>query len=172
MLALGGCFSLEVAIDGYGNFAIQFSHAGTGVENFYVGVPCYGGVSETASFMWEANSIYDLEEQTMINYGMDKGFGASISGDVILMPEAENVIGGVSVSKGVGTLLDSHVYSANTKNLVTYNVHNNEFNFGNPKNKIRGNITKTAKTTATNKFCTYCGKPIGNKPWQCSGGWM
>lgn len=124
---------------------MQLTTSGLNAQNPYGGVSLFAEAAASVSYMWEAESVYTLEEETAVNFGGSVGAGTSYGGDIIFTPEADLPVGGFSATVGKGIGIDMHTYKAETVNLVTYNYITNEWNTSGAK-KVWNKITNNTQT--------------------------
>lgn len=92
------------------------------------------------------------------------------------LTNTQNLSMGFLFSGGVGVGADIHINRPETTTMAVYNINTGELNVRGPitgkklciyskeKNYPKGSSKKQ-------RTCRSCGRPIGNKPWECSGGW-
>ena len=97
----------SLVIDDKRNIGVQLSYAGTSAENFYCGI-CDAGMGVTASYIWDAETIYDLEGYS-VQAGASAGGGFYGGLDVIWLDGTEKPVSGVSATFGAGVGVDMHV---------------------------------------------------------------
>ena len=176
-LIWGISYQRAIAIDGEGNIAFQFTKTGHSFENLDVGVSCNASIGGTFSWLWDdSHNVYTFEKG-MTCAGASGGPAWYIGADAIWLDEYTEPINGLSILGGVGVGADIHINRPETTTMAVYNIHTSEL-------KVRGPITGKAytftspkkKTTSKRaakkqRTCRSCGRPIGSKPWECSGGW-
>jgi len=171
----GECVSVNYLIDDNGNIAKQLTYVNYANEDCYVGALDVGA-SKTFSIIWDADTVYDLENDTL-TIGASAGDVVSFGIDLIELEE-NDVINGFSISVGVGAGVDIHEYTSTTQTVWSYNINNifseNSTSSRIPNNRTTGQKTNTSlikKNATIRKICRYCGRPIGNNSWECRGGW-
>lgn len=115
----GISISLVFSWDDKGNCGLQFSHAGTSIDNFSMGV-LDAGVGFTAERVWNANTIYDLEG-TCTQAGASGGPGWYLGGDALWLNDGDTALDGVQGTFGVGAGADIHVNKPYTEPTLVLN---------------------------------------------------
>ena len=110
------------------------------------------------SFIWDADTVMDLEKDTDVIGGS----GGNIGFDLINLNNSDD-FGGFSFFGGVGAGFDIHVYKPATKTLWT--------NMNTLDTDVSGYVGQSTNKTSNTVCCRGCGRPIGDKPWQCHSGW-
>ena len=159
---LGAYASINFAFDDKGNTAIQLSYVNYD-HNGYVGV-MDASAGASLSFIWAADTVYDLEKANMTNIGGSVGFIGSFGFDAIMFDDLKTM-GGFSISGGVGIGVDVHEYTT-----TTVTIWSNNSSYGNnlSKNSTKNNQSKSGKGTKSStkktpstkfKNCPICNCP-------------
>ena len=148
--------SISFAIDDKGGMAVQRSYVDYNNNNAYIGF-ADAGVGVSVSFIWDAETVMDLEENQTLNIGASLGSGPSVGLDLISLDEYDVIHSenesGLSFSLGVGAGIDIHSYTTTTKTLWANNK-------ANQKNETKTSHSTTVRNSPTTvKTCRTCGRP-------------
>ena len=152
---LGGYGSLNFVFDSNGGTAIQCTYIDYS-ENTYLGaISASAGAS--LNFIWDADTVEDLEKNQTLNVGASLGEGFSAGIDLISLDEYDvihsNEIDGFSISGAAGAGLDAHIYTSTTKTLWSSYSSNTSKSYS--SNTSNNKKTNTAKV----RCCRACGRP-------------
>ena len=152
---LGGYCSLNFVFDSNGGTAIQCTYIDYS-ENTYLGaISASAGAS--LNFIWDADTVEDLEKNQTLNVGGSLGEGFSAGIDLISLDEYDvihsNEIDGFSISGAAGAGLDAHTYTSTTKTLWSSYSSNTSKSYS--SNTSNNKKTNTAKV----RCCRACGRP-------------